>query len=187
VLRAEAALGTMAALADPHGPVESDPSPPDTAGVSVKTFTVHLPSHNKTMELRMRGDATIANLRDATLQLVQSELGGDVRPRVLGLPKGHPSLPLSELKLKAPHRVVMMPSPTHIFGHAPTPSRAARWLRDNVDEAHSCVLRDADEDAVSWSDDEGFERRVLLRIHNYDGFIKLNELDPAKKNLVLDL
>lgn len=45
------------------------------------------------------------------------------------------------------------------------------------------VLRDVDEDAVSWSDDEGLEERVHLRIDNYSGFIQLHPLDPHKLNL----
>lgn len=137
----------------------------------------------------MRGDATIEELQRAVLEVVEKEVPPGTRLRMLGIPKGDPSLPLSELKLKAPSRLVTMPSPSHIFGrHAPTPTRAYEWLQERVDSSHACVLRDADEDPVSWSDDEAFERRVKLRIKNYKGYIRLAPMDTKKKKvLVLDL
>jgi hypothetical protein len=157
-------------------------------GVSIKTFSIFLPHSQKSLSLRMRGDATIEELQRAVLEVVEKEVPQGTRLRVLGIPKGDPSLPLSELKLKAPSRLVTMPSPSHIFGrHEPTPTRAYQWLQERVDSSHACVLRDADEDPVSWSDDEQFERRVNLRIKNYKGYIRLAPMDPKKKVLVLDL
>lgn len=158
--------------------------------VSLKTFSVHVAPGRRTVELRLPGDATIRDLHVSVSHLAQAELpeGAAAGGRILGLPKGDAGIPLAELKLKGPHRMVMMPSPTHVFGRAnPTPSRAARWLEAHVDDAHACVLRDADEDAVSWSDDDAIEGRIALRVRSYDGWVKLSELDPRKRTAVIDL
>lgn len=176
--------------------VAAPASPPTAAAkaaedaVSLKTFSVHVAPGRKTVELRLPGDATIRDLHVSVSHLAQAELpeGAAAGGRILGLPKGDAGIPLAELKLKGPHRMVMMPSPTHVFGRAnPTPSRAARWLEAHVDDAHACVLRDADEDAVSWADDEAIEGRIALRVRSYDGWVKLSELDPRKRNAVIDL
>jgi hypothetical protein len=38
---------------------------------------------------------------------------------------------------------------------------------------------------VSWSDEEGLEHRVRLRVQKYAGYVQLHPLDVRKKNLVL--
>jgi hypothetical protein len=80
---------------------------------SLKTFTLHIPDLGETHELTIEGARTIEDLRVMATQIASRALGPGVRPRLLGLPKGHPDLQLGELKLKAPHRVVLMRSPAH--------------------------------------------------------------------------
>ena len=60
-------------------------------------------------------------------------------------------------------------------------------LTQRLDAEHQHVLRDMDEEAVDWRDFGDFDARVALRVIKYGGWIKLAELDPRKRNLVLDI
>ena len=176
---------------------------------SIKTFTLQIPDcasgGTETHEIRIDGTRTIGELRDAVIDIAQRALGGgrDLSVRVLGLPKEPLNLPISELKLKAPHRVVLLRSPVEgpfpLRGTTPSlpGSNHARQetldvaeeirSRGGIDVDHMCILRDADEDAVPWSDALALQQRVQLRVDKYAGSIALAPLDDTKLNLVLDL
>lgn len=158
---------------------------PKRSTCSRKSFEVHLPDLNQTFELTIDGSKSVDELHEAARKLAQQHhvpvtpSDPPVLSRLLGLPAGYEGLSLSEMKLKAPHRLVLVTCPDH----ARHDSAVLREIGDTLGDEHKHMLRGYDEDPVSWSDEEGFGRRVRLRVDKYLGYIQLADLDASKRNL----
>jgi len=143
-----------------------------------KAFLLRIAGCSLEHEFTMPGGSTLADLACAAVAAAKLHLGLDACVELHGLPASDPSLRLDDLKLKAPHVLTA----ARVAAHALSPR--ALVARSG---ASALSLRDIDEAAVAWSDDEGLEARIATRVRAYSSYLELSTPDSAKKTLVLDV
>ena len=147
-----------------------------------KTFALALDDDRANdVALELPGCATLADLATAAVAVARAHWGAHASVGLLGLPASEPGLALDDLKIKAPH-------PLRAVLCAPgTPPLSPRSIVARSG-ASALSLREIDESAVAWSDEEEIEARIATRVRAYrSGFMELGRPDPDKPVLVLDV
>lgn len=148
-----------------------------------KSFLLLVPETGRCneVEFQLEGTATLAELASTALAAAKAILGASNRRLDLqGLPASDPFLTLDDLKIKAPHQL----SVVYTRDEGPELSPRSLVVRSG---ASALSLRDIDEQAVAWSDQEEIDRRIQKRVRAYSGYVQLSPPDLSKKVLVLDI
>jgi hypothetical protein len=179
-----------------------DVAAPPPPGAASRLWPPSSPPQDRevVVPFQLDGSATLSDLAAAAVAEARAALGdADAHVALRGLPASDPGLTLNELKIKAPHALTAV----HVRGGggggnnggghgAPPPPRQQQPMmspRSLVASsgASALSLRELDEPAVAWSDSEGIEARIRVRVASYGGYVQLARPDPNKRVLVLDI